>query len=78
MPINFVDGLGYTVNGDTLNSVDFKVAWERVEKVWRRGGNKVPKLFHVVFTEKNALSRSPKGLFCYEAQLAALCCILLQ
>ena len=37
MPINFVDGLGFTVNGDTLTPVDCKVAWERVEKVWGWG-----------------------------------------
>ena len=34
MPLNFVDGLGYTVNGDALGSGDCKVAWERMEKIW--------------------------------------------
>ena len=34
MPLNFVDGLGYTVNGDTLSSADCKVAWDG----WRISG----------------------------------------
>ena len=38
MPITFVDGLGYTVNGDALGSGDCKVAWERVQKVCGAGG----------------------------------------
>ena len=38
MPKNFVDGLGYAVNGDALTSADCKAAWERVEKVWGGGG----------------------------------------
>ena len=54
MPLNFVDGLGYTVNGDTLSCADCKVAWKWVEKIWGGGGggNKVPQLFNVVFNQK--------------------------
>ena len=52
MPLNLVDGLGYMVNGDVLTSADCKVAWERVEKIWGRGGNKVPQFFNVVLSKK--------------------------
>ena len=37
-PINFVDGLGYTVNGDALSPANCKVAWEPPEKGWGGGG----------------------------------------
>ena len=52
MPINFVDGLGYTMNGDALHPADCKVAWERVEKVWGGGEDKVPQFYDVVFDKK--------------------------
>ena len=37
MPINFVDGLGYTVNRNALSSGDSKDDWEGVEKIWGEG-----------------------------------------
>ena len=41
MPLNFVDELGYTVNGDAVSSADCTVTWERVEKVLG-GEDKIP------------------------------------
>ena len=52
MPINFVDGLGYTVNGEALGSAYSKVAWDWVEKIRGRGGDKVQHVFNVVFNQK--------------------------
>ena len=52
MPLYFVARLGYTVNGDTRGSADYKVAWERVEKICGGRGNKVPRFFDVVLNKK--------------------------
>ena len=34
MALNFVDGLGYTINRDILSPDDCKTAWGRVKKIW--------------------------------------------
>ena len=51
MALNFVDGLGYTVQRDILAVQDFKTTWGRSEKICA-GGNQVPQHFDPVFNVK--------------------------
>ena len=59
MPLNFVDGLGYTVNGDALSSGDCKVTWERVEKIWGGGEIKFHNFSMLCLTKKLWNNKGP-------------------
>ena len=50
--MNFIDGLGYMVNGDALGSACRKVAWERLEKVWGGEGGIKLHIFLMLFLTK--------------------------
>ena len=68
MPLNFVDGLAYTVNLEIPSSDDCKDVWERVEKFCGRGGGGIKfRSFSMLCLTKKAWTNKAPNLVCPSA-----------